>query len=137
MHFVHDPPSRFAQLYHFARVYSKQNSPSFGEPFCFASIINKPCQPYENVHVVTALLHNDRAGFRAIAPVAAHKAMCDMEVSDVLRMIDRNNLPDFTRINNLFYTNEKWGITQHVAYSDVATKLFRPITYCETLARVW
>ena len=72
-------------------------------------------EPEENVHIMAALLHDHRAGEVAVAPVPAHEAVRHMEVPDVFRMVDRDDLPEHAAVEDLFQPDKERRIAQYMA----------------------
>ena len=86
-----------------------------------------PRQPEENVQIMAALLHDNRACQVTVAPVAAHEAVRDMEVADVFRMVDAYYLPQHAAVEDLLQFDKKRRVAQHMAYR-YAQPLFRGLS---------
>ena len=76
---------------------------------------------------MAALLHDNGACQVTVAPVAAHEAVRDMEIADVFRMVDADNLPQSAAVEDFLQFDKKRRVAQHMAYR-YAQPLFRSLS---------
>ena len=72
----------------------------------------------DQVHVVAALRHQGEGALGLVPPVAAHEAVGEVPVSDVLGVVDGDHVPDGAALDDLLDLDDWREVSEDVAHGE-------------------